>query len=236
MTKRPGGKGLAVGVKDWPSEERPRERLFQLGAGSLSDGELVAVLLGGGRSGKSAVDLGRELVAPGWEQLADRGAAELMAVEGVGPARAAVLVAAFEVGRRLRRSGAIRRAIRSGDDVANLVGDEMARLPQEQFRVVLVDARQQVMAVETPFIGGLTSVEVHPREVFRAAVRVSAAGVMLVHNHPTGDPTPSRDDRLLTKRLAQAGDVLGIPVLDHVVIGRGRHVSFRELGFLGEPG
>jgi len=225
-----------VGVKDWPCEERPRERLAQLGPGALSDGELLAVLLGGGTRSKTAVDLGRELVADGWDKLAERSVRELESVGGVGPARAAVLVAALEVGRRVRRAAVVRRAIRSGDDVAQLLGDEMMALTQEQFRVILVNAKQQVVAVETPFVGGLTSVEVHPREVFRAAVRVSAAGVILVHNHPTGDPVPSRDDRLLTKRLAHAGDVLGIPVLDHVVLGRGRHVSFRELGFLGEPG
>ncbi len=226
----------SVGVKDWPAPERPRERLALLGPGALSDGELLAVLLGTGTGAKNVVELGRELVADGWESLAGRSVRELTQVRGVGPARAAMLVAALEVGRRVRRAGVARRALRSGDDIADLVGDEMARLPQEQFRVVLVNAKQHVVAVETPFVGGLTSVEVHPRELFRAAVRVSAAGVILVHNHPTGDPNPSREDRLLTKRLAQAGETLGIPVLDHVVIGHGRHISFRELGFLGEPG
>ncbi|MCL8206720.1 MAG: DNA repair protein RadC [Actinomycetia bacterium] len=221
-------------VKTWPEGERPRERLLRLGAQVLTDGELMAVLLGSGVRGRSAVDVGRELTARGWAHVASLSPEELCRQTGVGPARAAVLLAALEMGRRVRRSGVDRQAIRSSDDVVAWVGDEMAGLTQEQFRVMLLNTRHQVLGVEVAFVGGLSSVEVHPREVFRRAVRAGAAAVVAIHNHPSGDPTPSREDRLLTRRLTEAGAVLGIPLLDHVVIGRAGHVSFREAGWLRE--
>lgn len=221
-------------VKDWPESERPRERLFRLGPQALTDGELVAVLLGSGVRGRSAVDLGRDLIASGWTVLAQMPPQELCRKPGVGQARAAILVAALEVGRRVRQRGTWARAIRSSDDVADLVADEMAVLGQEQFRVMLLNTKHQVVALETTFVGGLNSVEVHPREVFRRAVQAGAAGIVVIHNHPSGDPAPSREDRWLTRRLAQAGEVLGIPLLDHVIIGRQGHVSFRETGLLTE--
>jgi DNA repair protein RadC len=215
-----------------PVPERPRERLFRLGPQALTDVEILAVLLGSGIRGRSVLELARELAAGGWLALAQRAPEAFLQVPGVGPARAAVLVAALEAGRRVRQAGVGRRAVRSSDDVVDLVGDEMALLGQEQFRVVLLTTKLQVLAVETVSVGGLASVEVHPREVFRRAVQAGAWGVVAVHNHPSGDPTPSRDDQVLTRRLAEAGDVLGIPLWDHVVIGRGRHASFRDMGWL----
>jgi DNA repair protein RadC len=219
-------------LKSLPQGERPRERLFRLGAEALSDAELLAILLGSGMRGKSVLELGREVARGGWLDLAQKPAEALLTVPGIGPARAAVLAAALEVGRRVRRAVVGDRAVQSSDDVAHLLADEMAVLAQEQFRVILLTARMTVLAVDTVFIGGLTSVEAHPREVFRRAVQAGAAGLIAVHNHPSGDPTPSREDRLLTVRLREAGDILGIPLWDHVVLGRGRHVSFRDLGLL----
>lgn len=221
-------------VKSWPVGERPRERLLRLGPMALTDAELLGVLLGSGIPGKSAVEVGRDLTGSGWQALSRLSPEELCHRPGVGLARAAVILAAFETGRRVRQSGREERAIRSSHDVAELLEDDMAMLGQEQFRVILLNTKHHVTAMETVFIGGLSSVEVHPREVFRRAVKSSAAGVIAVHNHPSGDPTPSREDRLLTRRLASAGDVLGIPLLDHVVLGKGRHVSFREAGLMTE--
>ena len=221
-----------MGVKALPAQERPRERLFRLGAGALTDRELLAVLVGSGVPGKDALALGEELARQGWAALSRRSATELTQWQGIGRARAAVLVAALEVGRRVRQEPAWERPIHSGADVEALLGDEMAALSQEQFRVILLNTKLSVLGVEVAFIGGLSSVEVHPREVFRRAVQAGAAGVVAVHNHPSGDPSPSREDRLLTDRLQEAGDVLGIPLWDHVVLGRGRYTSFREQGLL----
>jgi DNA repair protein RadC len=219
-------------LKGMPAGEQPRERLFRLGAGALTDAEILAILMGSGIRGKSVLEVGRELAAGGWTSLAQKPVEGLLQFPGVGPARAAVLAAALEVGRRVRRAGALERSIRSSDDVADLLGDEMAALAQEQFRVVLLNTKLHVLTVETVFIGGLDAVTVHPREVFRRAVQAGAAGIVAVHNHPSGDPTPSREDRLLTRRLQEAGDILGVPLWDHVVLGRGGHVSFRDMGFL----
>jgi DNA repair protein RadC len=218
-------------VKTWPEAERPRERLLRLGPGVLSDAEILAILVGSGPRGQSAVDVGRRLAQVGWAQLAAMRPEELCRHPGVGPARAAQLMAALEAGRRFRLAARELTAVRTSDDVAAMVED-MALLGQEEFRVLLLNAKHQVLRMETAFVGGLSSVEVHPREVYRRAVEVGAAAVVAVHNHPSGDPTPSHEDRRLTRRLEEAGHVLGIPLLDHVVIGRGRHVSLREAGLM----
>ena len=223
------GRGRAV--KQWPVGERPRERLWHHGPQALTDAELLAILVGSGPRGQSALDVGRTLAEIGWQELARQTPEELCRRPGIGPARAAMLMAALEAGRRLRVGPAELAAVHSGEDVARLLED-MALLSQEQFRVLLLNARHRVLRVETPFVGGQTSVEVHPREVYRRAVEAGAAGVVAVHNHPSGDPTPSVEDRRLTRRLEEAGQVLGIPLLDHVVIGQGRHVSFRESGLM----
>jgi DNA repair protein RadC len=221
-----------MALKGLRASEQPRERLFRLGPAALSDAELLAVLLGSGIAGKSVLELAEDLARGGWTALAEKSAQSLLQHPGIGPARAAVLVAALEAGRRVRQAGVLARAIRSSEDVADLVADEMALLRQEQFRVILLNSRLGIMAVETVFMGGLASVEVHPREVFRRAVQAGAAGLVAVHNHPSGDPTPSREDQLLTRRLAEAGELLGVPLWDHVVVGRDRHASFRDMGLL----
>ncbi len=222
-------------VKDWPVGERPRERLWRHGARALTDGELLAILVGSGPRGHNALDVGRELAEIGWQELARLTPEELCRRPGIGPARAAQLVAALEAGRRVRIGPEDLAVVHSGEDVARLLED-MALLPQEQFRVLVLNARHRVLRVETPFVGGQSSVEVHPREVYRRAVEAGAAGIVAVHNHPSGDPTPSMEDRRLTHRLEDAGQVLGIPLLDHVIIGQGRYVSFRESGFMTATG
>ncbi|SMC02626.1 DNA replication and repair protein RadC [Sulfobacillus thermosulfidooxidans DSM 9293] len=213
-------------VQDLPSEERPRERLMRHGAKVLGDRELLAVLLGTGTSGQSVLELSGSLLQDGWQALSRRQAQELLQIKGLGQAKVALLLAALEIGNRVRRQEMGNR-ITGPEDVVILMED-MIRLSQEEFRVLFLNTKNQVLAIETIFRGGLDSVEVFPREIFKRAVGWACASIIVVHNHPSGDPSPSRADRSLTKRLEDAGDLLGIPVLDHVIMGRARHVSVHQ--------
>lgn len=213
----------------------PRERLLQRGPSALSDAELLAVILRTGAEGQPAVEVAGELL----ERLGGLGGllaaypAELLQHKGVGPAKAAQLLAVVELARRLARlGGEPRPVIGSPADVFDLLALELARQDREQFVVILLDTRHQVLDVHRVSVGELNRTPVHPREVFKPAIRLSSAAVVLAHNHPSGDPTPSQEDRHLTQRLAEAGRLLGIEVLDHVVIGHGRYASLKELGWL----
>jgi DNA repair protein RadC len=218
----------------------PRERLRSRGADALSDAELIALLLRTGARGRDAMDVARALLARagGLDRLESAPACELVAVPGVGAAKAASLISAFELGRRCASShlpeGA---ALRSPQDVFRHFGARLRRLSHERFVVVLLDGRHRVIGEEMVSQGTLTASLVHPREVFRPALRASAAAVILVHNHPSGDPAPSAEDRVVTERLARAGEILGIRVLDHLVIAERGFVSLREEGTIsgGEP-
>jgi DNA repair protein RadC len=217
--------------------EGPRERLRSRGAEALSAAELVALVLRTGARGRDAVDVARALLARsgGLDRLESAPANEIEAVTGVGGAKTASLIAAFELGRRCACSrlpeGA---ALRSPDDVFRSFGARLRRLSQERFIVVMLDGRHRVIGEEIVSQGTLTASLVHPREVFRPALRASAAAVILVHNHPSGDPTPSAEDRAVTERLARAGELLGVRVLDHVVVAERGYVSLREEGALTE--
>jgi DNA repair protein RadC len=215
----------------------PRERLESLGPSALSDAELLALLLRTGARGGSALQVASELLDrhEGLPGLAQAASAELRALPGVGPAKSASLRAALELGRRLSA-----RRLRPGDPIRS-PGDVHAHFharlsdaPCEHFLVVLLDGRHRVMREVAVSQGTLTASLVHPREVFRPALREAAAAVILVHNHPSGDPTPSREDREITGRLARAGELLGIPVLDHVVVAEQGFVSLREEGAFGD--
>lgn len=225
-------------IREWPAPERPRERLHAAGAGALASRELLAILIGSGREGASAVDIAGHLLhsADGsLRRLASASAVELAEVQGVGPAVAARVSAALELGRRLAREGPLERVrIRGPLDIYERCAPGMRDLSQEEFRVLLLNTQHAVVRELTATRGTLDTSLVHPREVFRAAITESAAAVILVHNHPSGDPTPSPEDREVTRQLAEAGRLLGIPVLDHVVIGDGRYISFVEAG-LGLP-
>ncbi len=213
-------------VHDLPAEERPRERLLRHGAHVLGDRELLAVLLGTGTSGQSVLELSESLLKSGWTGLSRRQAPELLQIKGLGEAKVALLLAALEVGGRLRRAE-LRQSIAGPDDAAALVED-MSRLDQEEFRVLFLNTKNQVLAIETVFQGGLDSVEVFPREIFRRAVAWSAASLIVAHNHPSGDPSPSKADMSLTRRLEEAGSLMGIPVLDHIIIGKAHHISVHQ--------
>ncbi|MCY0879080.1 MAG: DNA repair protein RadC [Firmicutes bacterium] len=214
-----------MGLKETPPDERPRERLLRHGTAVLSDAELLAVLLQTGTQGQSVLELSRELLRDGWAALSRRTPAELMRVRGMGTAKAALLAAALEVGHRVERARL--NVVHGSRDVVRLVSDLRDR-DQEEFRVILLNTKGMVMGMETVFRGGLDRVEVFPREIFRPAVARSAASVVVAHNHPSGDPTPSRQDLALTRRLEECGELMGIPVLDHVIVGRSRHVSVHQ--------
>lgn len=230
-------KRVGQGITQWPVEERPRERLLAQGADTLTDAQLLAILLRVGRQRSSAVEVGMEILhrLDGVAGLARCGIEELCAVRGVGEAKAAQLKAAVELGKRALASPLSKgMKICSSRDLFNHYHPVLRDLRHEIFKVVLLDAKHAIVKDATVSEGSLTLSIVHPREVFSMAVRESAAAVIFLHNHPSGDPTPSREDRLLTARLVSAGEVLGIRVLDHIVVGDGRYFSFADQGLLGE--
>lgn len=224
-------------VKEWPEDERPRERLMKFGAAALSDAQLLAIIIRNGRGGRSAVDLGIELLdkCGGLEGIARAGFNEICGkngVKGIGKAKAAEIKAAIELGRRYQKPTLSGASLCSSQDVADYYRPRMKDSKKEEFHCLLLDAKNKLLRDEPVSIGTLTASLVHPRDTFKTAVRESAAAVIFVHNHPSGDAKPSQEDIALTKRLVQAGDVLGIRVLDHVIVGDGKHFSFRDNGLL----
>jgi DNA repair protein RadC len=205
---------------------RPREKLRQLGAARLSDAELYALLLGSGVAGRSAVRMGRALARHTPAEASAWPFVRWLGLAGVGPARAAALCAAFELGRRAFEQPVSGASIRCPEDVHAHVRDLMVA-KREHFVVLLLNARHELQRRETVSIGSLNASIVHPREVFLPAILHSAASVVLVHNHPSGDPEPSEEDLSITRRLVEVGDLVGIGVLDHVIVGARGLVSFR---------
>lgn len=227
--------GTRVTIKDLPLEERPRERLVQFGPEHLSNAELIAIILRTGSANRSAVDLGKELLATykDLRGIAKASLAELADQTGIGQAKAVQLKAAFELGRRVLTSNPFQLpSIRKPDDAYDLLKASFQDLDREHFKVVHLNTKNQVLKVETTAVGILSSSPVHPREVFKEAVKMSSAGLILAHNHPSGDPTPSQDDLLLTKRLYEAGEILGIRIIDHLILGDNRYLSLKECGHL----
>ena len=227
----------ALRLREMPAEERPRERLTRLGAPALSAVELLALVIGSGGAGKSALDLGQQVLARNGgslRRLAASPVAAIRAINGVGPAKAVVLHAALELGRRLAaESRNVGEPISGPMDVYRYFAPRLEDLPVEEFHVAVLDTQHRLERDITVTRGLLSASLVHPREVFREAIAERAASVILVHNHPSGDPTPSADDRKVTSQLVAAGKLLDIPVHDHVIIGRGRYASFAESGLLG---
>lgn len=222
-------------IAHWPEAERPRERLLAKGPEVLSDAQLLAIVLRTGRQDSSAVEVAMEILhqVGSLPALAGCGIKELYSIRGIGPAKAAQLKAALELGKR-----AMAEPLSSGTRISSSAHvfrhfhPGMRDLKREIFKVVMLDAKNAVIKAVTVSEGSLTLSIVHPREVFALAVRESAAAVIFLHNHPSGDPTPSAEDRRLTERLVAAGEVLGIRVLDHLVVGDGRYVSFADEGWL----
>ena len=221
-------------IKQLPPELRPRERLLEAGPSALSDGELLGLLFSTGSREKTAVELAGEVIseAAGLHGLYDVSVHELMQVNGIGEAKACIILAAVELGRRIgqvRNPG--RPVISSPADVERLLRGRIANLDRENFVVVLLNTKNEVIETFTVSIGTLSASLVHPREVFKPAVRASAASVVLAHNHPSGKVEPSREDREVTRRLGEAAEILGIDVLDHVIVGDG-YYSMKEHGML----
>ena len=224
-----------AGIGDWPEEDRPRERLYHKGAEALADAELVAIQLGCGVRGRNAVELAREMLVRygSLSALAGRGVAELAGIHGVGRVKAVRLASAFELTRRLRsRNGTARVILSSPEQVYARYGPLMEDLDKEVFRIALLDAQNGLVKDVVVSEGTLSASLVHPREVFKPAILEPAASLILLHNHPSGDPTPSREDVRLTRQLVECGRLLDLRIHDHLVIGRGRFVSLAERGAL----
>lgn len=220
-------------LREMPVDERPRERLRHTGAASLGTSELLAIILNTGMRGETVTDMAERLLVQhgGLRGLMRMDLVELAAVKGVGEAKAAKVKAAFELGRRLAVLGdGERLRVESPEDIVNLVGVEMAALEQEQLRVVLLDTKHRILAIRTVYQGSANQASVRVGELFRDAVRHNAVAIVLVHNHPSGDPTPSSADVRMTRDVVAAGDMLDITVLDHLIIGQGRHSSLKRLG------
>lgn len=222
-------------LKEMPEQQRPRERLLHFGASSLSDIELLAILLRTGTKNASAIDLAKLLLAKfgDLQGLLDASVEEMAKLKGIGTAKAVQIKAALELSKRLMILPSAKRVtIRTPKDVAALVMGDMRYLDKEYFRALLLNTKNQVLSIETISIGTLDSSMVHPRELFKIAVKKSAAALILVHNHPSGDPTPSKDDINITKRIVKSGEILGISVLDHVIIGDNKFISLKTEGLI----
>jgi len=224
---------VAYRITDLDANERPRERLARLGAASLSNAELIAILLRVGVRGENAVAVGQRLLQTfgGLAGLHRATLTEICEQHGLGMAKAAQIKAAIELGNRLRlESPDERPTVHSPADAAALVQYEMSALEQEELRVILLDTRNRVLHIETVYRGSVNSSQVRVGELFKAAVRRNAVAIIVCHNHPSGDPTPSPDDVAVTRAIVQAGKLLDINLLDHLVIGQGRYVSMKDRG------
>jgi DNA repair protein RadC len=223
----------ALLIRDMPRDERPRERLLNSGPEALSTTELLAITLRTGTGGENVVRLAERLLAKcnGLAGIARASIGELCSVRGIGPAKAVEIKAALEIGRRLLAAAPDeRRRVGSPADAANLLMAEMMLLEQEQLRLILLDTRNRVLQMPVIYVGSLNTSVIRVGELFRAAIRENAAAMIVVHNHPSGDPSPSPEDVHVTRQIASAGKLLDIELLDHVIIGRQRYVSLKERG------
>jgi DNA repair protein RadC len=241
LSSNPGDKGSPwnspdhASIREWPADERPREKLIRLGAGGLTDTELLAILLRTGTGRSTAVDLARSLLTA-LKDLPAIGrctAPELMRLKGIGSAKAVELIAAYEIGRRVQASSGTQRIVlRSPDDVAHRMVPLLRDRRTESFVVLMLQADNSLKTEVELTHGTLNASVVHPREVFKAAIDNGAASIVVVHNHPSGNPEPSREDIEITRQLAEAGKVIGIPLHDHVIVASGGFTSLAERGLL----
>lgn len=223
-----------VGIKNMPAEMRPREKMQTRGEAYLSETELLAIILGNGTQNASALQLADQLLIHynGLRNLREAALEDITSIKGIGMAKAIGIKAAIELGRRTALDVKIRDFVNSPNDVSRLMMEEMRYYDREHFCGLYLDRKGGLLVKEVISVGSLSSTVVHPREVFKTAVKCSAASIILVHNHPSGDPTPSKEDIEMTHRLTEAGSIMGIEVIDHLVIGQDRYCSFREKGLL----
>ena len=222
-------------IRDVVKEDQPRERLLLEGASSLSNTELLAILLRTGSKEESVLTLANRILHyfDGLRMLKDATIEEMTSIHGVGVAKASQLIAAFELGRRMvRLEYQNRYSIRNPEDCARYMMEEMRFLQQEHFVCLYLNTKNQVMHRQTVFIGSLNTSIVHPREVFKEAFRRAAASIICLHNHPSADPTPSREDIEGTKRLVECGKIIAIEILDHIIIGDHKFVSLKDKGHI----
>ncbi|MBQ6607878.1 MAG: DNA repair protein RadC [Firmicutes bacterium] len=222
-------------IKEMPAGERPVEKLFSHGKATLSNSELIGILLGSGTREASAVGLADEIIsaAGGLRGLSELDCEDLIRIRGIGPRKAATIVCALELGRRVAtETGKQRMCVRSPRSLAELFMEDMRYAHKEYFKVLMLNVKLEIIGMETVSVGELSGAPVHPRESFEPAIRKGAAAVCFAHNHPSGDPTPSDDDLKITRRLMECGDLLGIRVLDHIIIGDGVYSSLKEEGYI----
>jgi len=219
-------------VRELPEEERPRERLLRFGVKTLSNSDLLAILIGSGSKDSSAITLANKLLSlneGGISYLSQCEPGELSSIKGIGNAKASLLVASMELGKRIAvRPRDKKINVGSPKEVAKLFMEEMRYYKKEYFKVLLLNTKNELIMTEEVSVGTLNTAIVHPREVFNKAIQKSASSVILIHNHPSGNPTPSREDIDLTARLVESGKIIGIEVLDHIIIGDGEYLSFKE--------
>ncbi|MDX9917993.1 MAG: DNA repair protein RadC [Gudongella sp.] len=223
-------KGYAI--KDLPESERPREKLYSRGVESLSNEELLAIIIRTGTGSESAIEVSRRVIGMdkrGIKHLTDASIEDLKKIKGIGNSKAAQILAALELGKRIKQVGYNDKVkVTSPNVVADLMMDEMMHLQKEHFDIVILDTKNQIISVENISKGTLNASIVHPRDVFKAAIRNNGNSVILVHNHPSGDTTPSSEDINITKRLVDGGSIMGIKVLDHIIIGSNTYLSMKE--------
>lgn len=224
-------------MKELPLSERPYDKLEAVGAAHLSNAELLAVIIKTGTKDYTAVELAQRILKLANDgrlsSLYNLSLEQLMDIKGIGRVKAIQIKAALELSKRIATSdGIIRQTIKSASDASNLVMEEVRYLKKEVFKAILLDTKNQVLKVTDISVGSLNSSIVHPREVFSEAVKCGCNSIIFVHNHPSGDPTPSAEDVQTTQRLESAGNILGIKVLDHIIIGDGRYISFKDEGII----
>lgn len=221
-------------IKSIPEDERPREKLIRFGAKVLSNSELLAIILRTGRRKENAINLSMRLLKENnLREISILNINSLKRIKGIGTAKACQIVSCFELGRRLSSFKEEKRfVVKDSKKIAEILMPEMQFLEKEHFKVVFLDSRLRIIKEETVFIGSLNSSVIHPREIFKAALRENAAAVVFVHNHPSMDPEPSDEDILVTKELVEAGELLGIKVVDHIIIGGKEFFSFKDKGYL----
>lgn len=224
-------------IKNWPEGERPRERLLKYGSYNLSEAQLLAIILRTGGGGKTAIDLAMEILNSFGElkNIENASLAEFSSFKGIGKAKVAQLKAAFELGKRLleepHKKGPV---FSSGQDVYLYYHQRFKNAKKENFFCALLDAKNRVFKDCRVSEGTLTNSLIHPREAFRDAIKESAASIIFIHNHPSGDASPSREDIIITERLVNVGEIVGIKVLDHVIIGNEKYTSMMEKGYIGK--
>ena len=224
-------------IKEISKNDRPMEKLYNYGKEVLSDSELLAIILGSGHKNKNAIFLADELLKVYFKDknLLFASIDQLMEINGIGLSKASRIIAALELGKRLSKQETMNNmSLTSPDSVANYLFDHFRDSYREEFLILILDTKNKIKASKTVSIGSINQTLVHPREVFRFAITNNANSIILSHNHPSGDPSPSHEDILITKRLQEAGKLIGIKVLDHIIIGHDRYISLREKKIIEE--